>query len=217
MLAAARDGNPDARGTFVATYLSVVRAFLFRRWRSGPWVRCLDDAVQEVFLDFLRDDGALARLDTSGDRNFRTFLFGVTLKVAKRWEERSRNDRRRNDPDLPSEEFPSGADSLSKAFDREWAIHLMARARERMARCERERGNEDRRYVELLQLRFGEGLPIREIAVRWKADPAQLHHDYARAREAFKKALFEEVSFHHRGTDAEIENECRNLLQCLRS
>jgi len=44
------------------------------------------------------------------------------------------------------------------------------------------------RRVELLHLRFHDGLPIREIAERWQADAAQVHHDYARARQEFKAA-----------------------------
>jgi hypothetical protein len=36
--------------------------------------------------------------------------------------------------------------------------------------------------VELLRLRFEEGLPIRTIAERWGVPAATLHHAYARAR-----------------------------------
>ena len=43
--------------------------------------------------------------------------------------------------------------------------------------------------MELLRLRFHEGLPIREIAARWKRDTAWVPHQYATAREEFKRAV----------------------------
>jgi hypothetical protein len=39
------------------------------------------------------------------------------------------------------------------------------------------------RCVELLRLRFQEGLPIRDIATRWNEDAAKLHHEFATARD----------------------------------
>jgi RNA polymerase sigma-70 factor (ECF subfamily) len=71
------------------------------------------------------------------------------------------------------------------------------------------------RRVELLRLRFQEGLPIRDIATRWQTDAAVLHHEYARAREEFRAALLEVVAFYHPGTAAEVERECANLLSLL--
>jgi DNA-directed RNA polymerase specialized sigma24 family protein len=58
--------------------------------RAGRRRRCaseIDDGVQEVFIDCLRDDGALGRSDPA--RPFRPFLFGVARTVALRFEQRS--------------------------------------------------------------------------------------------------------------------------------
>ena len=67
--------------------------------------------------------------------------------------------------------------------------------------------------MELLHLRFDEGLPIREIARLWEVDPAQLHYEYAKARKEFKNALMEVLSFHHPGGPTELEREsARRLL-----
>jgi RNA polymerase sigma-70 factor (ECF subfamily) len=71
------------------------------------------------------------------------------------------------------------------------------------------------RRVELLRLRFHEGLPIREIARRWRDDPATLHREYARAREEFKEALIGVMAFHHPGSPAQAERECAELLALL--
>ena len=66
--------------------------------------------------------------------------------------------------------------------------------------------------MDLLALRFREGLPIREIAVRWDVDAARLHHEYARARREFHEALVDVVGFHQPGSPAQIEAECERLL-----
>jgi hypothetical protein len=69
--------------------------------------------------------------------------------------------------------------------------------------------------VELLRLRFHDGLPIREIARLWQADPAKLHHEYATARQEFLAALRDVVAFHHPGPSAEIDRVCADLIQLL--
>jgi DNA-directed RNA polymerase specialized sigma24 family protein len=148
---------------------------------------------------------------------FRTFLYGVVRKVALRYEERA---GRKGEAPAPSafdpEELDAREERLSILFDRAWAKTVLARAGERhRARAERE-GEAGRRRLELLRLRFGEGLPIREIAARWSMEPALLHAEYRKAREEFKQALREEVAFHHPGTPRSIERECETLLAVFR-
>jgi RNA polymerase sigma-70 factor (ECF subfamily) len=106
-------------------------------------------------------------------------------------------------------------DSLSRVFDRAWAQAVLREAARRHEERAAAHGEEARRRVELLRLRFHEGLPIREVSRRWGADPAVLHHEYARARREFRAALLETVAFHHPGTPAELEQECANLLALL--
>ena len=64
-------------------------------------------------------------------------------------------------------------------------------------------------------MRFHEGLAIREIAARWAAEPAALHHEYARARQEFRAALEEVVAFHEPGSPGQIEQVCVELLALL--
>ena len=105
--------------------------------------------------------------------------------------------------------------SLSREFDRAWARAMLREA----ARIQEERaravGEQALKRVELLRLRFQEGLPIRDIAERWQADAAVLHHEYAKARREFKDALMEVVAFHSPGPPAAIEIECAELLALL--
>lgn len=211
--AAAGDG--EACGEFAQTYLGIVRNFLGKHWRGSPNIAHLEDAVQEVFLDLFRANGALTRFDRSRGVNFRTFLFGVAHKVALRHEERIARNRVRDASASEIDGIAADAPTASRVFDREWARTILARARDRQTQIAQSRGQDAEARVELLRLRFSEGLPIREIAARWQADPAKLHHEYAKARDEFKQALRAEIGFHLTGTAVDIERECRVLLELL--
>jgi RNA polymerase sigma factor (sigma-70 family) len=204
-------GSASDREEFAHRYLPIVRAYLVSRWQLSPALRHLDDAVQEVFLECFRTDGVLARIEPG--RGFRPFLYGVVRNIARRME----NDRRREVTADGSqmEQLPSDEESQSRVFDRTWAKALLREAAGVQDRRARESGPEAVRRVELLRLRFHEGLPIRDIAERWNTNPAVLHHEYARARQEFRAALAEVVAFHHPGSPAEIEQECAGLLSLL--
>jgi RNA polymerase sigma-70 factor (ECF subfamily) len=211
---AAAAGSPGDREAFARRYVGVVRAYLTARWRATPLLGDLEDAVQEVFLECFKPAGALERVDR--DRGFRPFLYGVARHVALRME--TARGRRREAPvpgDMDLDEVPGSEARLSQAFDRAWARALLREAAERMGECARTAGAAAGRRVELLRLRFQEGLPIREIAARWQADAAALHHEYARARQEFKAALRDVVAFHHPGAAVDVEQECTNLLALL--
>ena len=79
----------------------------------------------------------------------------------------------------------------------------------------RKAGPDALRRVELLRLVFHDELKIREIAVRWEADAAKLHHQLAKGKKEFKKALLEVVGLHYPGTLAEVEQKCFDLLDLL--
>jgi RNA polymerase sigma factor (sigma-70 family) len=212
----AANGETEAYSVFVHSYLGCVRAFLAKRWRGTPAVQYVDDAVQEVFLDLLRADGALSRFDPERGLSFRSFLFGVVHKVALRHEERTGRDLRRQAAGGPEpDEIPNSDPTMSRLFDREWATCLIQRARERLERQAEDAGAAAQRRVELLRLRFVDGMPIREIAALWEVDAARVHKEYAKAREEFKAALRAEVTFHNPGTAAEVDRECQHLLELL--
>src|SRR5262249_33103649 len=99
--------------------------------------------------------------------------------------------------------------------DRAWARSLLREAAQRQEEHARHTGAAALRRVELLSLRFHDGLPIRAIAARWQIEAATLHHEYAKARQEFKAALAEVVSFHHPGAPEEVEREGANLLSFL--
>ena len=168
-----------------------------------------------MFVDCFREGGALGRVDPERGARFRTFLFGVVRNVALRYEERRGRNKEQQQESGFHQRVEADDATLSKVFDRAWARALMKRAMERQKLQAADRGDDARRRVELLRLRFHEGLPIREIAKRWEMDAAVVHRQYRTAREEFQTALVEEVRFHNQGTEADVNEECAALLELL--
>ncbi len=213
---AAAAGDTQARATFAGIYLDVVRAYLASRWQNGRMAPSLDDAVQEVFLECFRAGGALHGVDREGSGAFRTFLYGVVRNVARRVEERLRRNREiSTDAATATFEEPTDDSTPSAAFDRAWAQALVVRARDRQRREAVE--PEARRRVELLDLRFRDGLPIRDIAKAWELPAERVHAMYRRAREEFKASLRAELSFHGPADPRSLETECARILSLLGS
>lgn len=208
-------GREEDREEFARHYVPVVRAYLGARWRDSPLRAEIDDATQEVFLACFRDGGALERVDA--DRGgFRAYFYGVVRNVARRIET-GRVRRRAKETSLAPEpdRIEAEQDGLSTVFDRAWARSIVREAAELQERRARARDERAQRRVELLRLRFQEGLPIREIARAWDMDAEILHREYPRARAEFAAALTEVVAFHHPGPRGEIERECARLLAAL--
>lgn len=216
VLREAAAGGPAARAAFAAKYAPMVRAYLAARWRGSPLLQELDDAVQEAFVECLRHGGALERAHPDRPGGFRAFFYGLVRNVALRAERSWAGRRDRAGPEPPEpDRLAADEEAPSRAFDRAWARGRVREAADRLEATAAARGEAARRRVELLRLRFHDGLPIREIARLWDADPAALHHDYARARAEFREALIDVLAFHNPGPRAELVRECRELLGLL--
>ena len=212
LIAQAAEGDADARDCFTRSYLPLVRSFFEARWRHSWLAREVDDAAQEVFVDCFRPGGALGRAD-AGRGEFRGFLFGVVRNVALRTEAKAQG-RGRSDAE-PGEPIADDETRASAMFDRAWSHDLMRKAGEHMRELA-ERGDAGRRQrVELLHLRFTEGLPIRAIAARWQVDADAVHRAYARAREEFKQCLRHVVAAHAVRSEADLDAECRRIFDML--
>jgi RNA polymerase sigma factor (sigma-70 family) len=210
-------GRAEARSRFALRYLPVVKAYLGARWRGSPFAAEIDDAAQEVFVDCFRPGGVLERAEPSAANGFRAFLYGVARNAALHVEtRRAREAERREETTFYAERIASDEDRLSKVFDRAWAQSVMREAGDLQAARASEKGEEALRRVELLRLRFHEGMPIREIARLWGEEPDHLHHEYAQARREFHEALSEVVVLHQRCPPGRAEEECARLLDLLR-
>jgi RNA polymerase sigma-70 factor (ECF subfamily) len=211
-------GDDSDREECARRYGPAIRAYLGSRWRWSPLLHEIDDAVQEVFLDCFRPGGALDRADPDRPGGFRAFLYGIVRNVARRMErDEARRRVRPAGSALDADRLVADEESLGRVFDRAWATSLVREARQRQAELAESREDGAARRVDLLRLRFEEGLPIREIARRWSADPAALHHEYAKARREFRDALMDVVAAHHPGPPGEVARECSRLLGLLRS
>jgi DNA-directed RNA polymerase specialized sigma24 family protein len=209
VIRAAAAGSPTDREELARRYLGVVRAYLAARWRRSALRDNLDDATQEVFVECFRQGGALEAAGAGRVPSFRAFLYGVVRNVARRFESRPARAAGAL-PDIAADEG-----SQSRVFERTWAQAIMAEAAERQKSRAADQGDEAQRRVELLRLRFEEGLPIRAIADLWGVDPVWRHHVYAVARQEFRAALLEVVAFHQPGSPAELEQEAASLLKAL--
>jgi RNA polymerase sigma-70 factor (ECF subfamily) len=209
MVRAAAAGSLEDREAFAQRYLGVVRTHLGARWRGTVVEADVDDAVQEVFLECFRPNGALDAVSAGRVPNFRAFLYGVVRNVARRFESR----RVHSAGPLP--ESLADEETLSRLYERTWAQAIMAEAVRRQVQRAAELGPEAVRRVELLRLRFEANLPIRTIADQWDVPAAELHRAYALARKEFRAALLEVVAFHHPGSPAEVEQGAASLLKAL--
>jgi DNA-directed RNA polymerase specialized sigma24 family protein len=214
-IARAASGEVEARSAFGHTYLPVVRCFLEARWRATPLAPELDDAVQEVFVECLRRDGVLSRAaQERGD--LRGLLFGVSRNVAARFEERAAKRLRRDQAAGSAiDGIPARDPSLSIVFDREWARTLMRLAGERMQAAAAHGSAGARLRVELLELRFAQGRPIRAIAREWDVDADSVHRAYARAREEFRLCLRRVLAEHTVRTEVDLDAEVGRLFELL--
>lgn len=211
----ASDGDAVARNRFSECYEDVVRAYLVTRWQRSGLVDRVDDAVQDVFVECFRTGGLLDRVDSSRPGGFRAFLFGAVRNVALRQEKTAAKEWAKR---LPATEFlsiePAREVELTRAFDRAWAESILQQARVLQEHRARSSGPDAQRRIELLQLRFLEGLSVREIAERWGEEHGRTKRAYAKAREEFRSCLREVVALHE--ADAvDLDAECRAILALL--
>lgn len=214
MVRDAARGEGTARDRFADSYMEVVRGYLGARWRGRREAVAMDDAVQDVFYECFRAGGALARVEDDSRGAFRTFLYAVVRNVARRHEERHAS-RAARVADESVSAVADGEGDLADAFDRAWARAVVHRARRRHGAWAAARGEREERRFRLLEERFGQGRPVRDIAAEWQVPAAELHVELRHARDDFKQALREEVAFQHPGTGESVESECLKILSRL--
>jgi RNA polymerase sigma-70 factor (ECF subfamily) len=204
----AAGGDPAARERFARVYLPVVKAYLAARWKTAR--QSVEDAAQDVFVECFRAGGLLEKANPEHNGGFRAFLLGAVRNVARRHEARIRLDAK-----LPAN-MPADDTAPAVAFDRAWARSLLKEAARIQEEQAKSAGPAADRRVQLLRLRFHDGLPIRAIAERWGEDAAKLHHEYATARDEFRAALRVVVAFHHPTAPlGELDQHAAELLALL--
>ena len=217
LIHSAAQGDDEARGRFARQYERMIRDYLAKRWQKAPHLEALEDAVQEVFVECFRHRGVLDRVEEGRSGGFRAFFYGVIRNVALRFEKRHRGAHEfQLSTSFDADNLAASEISASKQFDRAWALNILRQAVRRLAERNRGRGREARLRVELLRLRFQEGLPIREIAKRWEVDSILLHRQYTKAQKEFRAVLADMLAAGRRLSPDEVEQELAELYQILR-
>ncbi|MEM8712849.1 MAG: sigma-70 family RNA polymerase sigma factor [Planctomycetota bacterium] len=216
LLRDAAGGSQRAREEFARAYLPVVRAYLTARWRHRLSPEELEEAVQELFIACLRDGGLLERIDVSGQHSFRAYLFGAVRNIALELERSRRRREVRAKAPEHAEGAPVDEESLSLLFDSEWARGIVRRARALYTEKAAASGAAMQRRVELLALRFGQGLQNRDIAERWDMNPKRVQKDYAQAKQEFSDCLRAVIGFDNPGRPEVVAKEFAQLPELLR-
>lgn len=207
-------GDVEARARFAEHYAPVLRAYLGARWRGRPLASDVPDAVQEIFVESFKEGGLLDRAQPERPGGFRAFLYGAARKVALRHEEGRGHAQEGRLPTAFDGPEVSDSAELAKVFDRAWAQSMMRQAAERQ--LQEAKGDAARtQRVEVLRLRFEEGLPVRDIAERLNTATERIHKQYAQAREEFRRALRSTLLFHQEGSQDTLERTATELLEAL--
>lgn len=216
MIGAATD-DESHRDRFCRRYAPVITAFLCARWRVAKNHERVADATQEVFVQLFKPNGALQRVDASRPGGFRSYLYGVTAKVAANQERLlARQQRNRQDVHSDMDHLQSPDAACSKAFDRAWAELIVREAYEAML-GDRGAGATAALRMKVLKLRYQEGLPPREIAERLGfADVREVYQMLDVSKAHYARALREVVSRYHPSSSADqLDDLCRQLLGLL--
>jgi hypothetical protein len=216
LIQGAANGGEAERSEFVLRYGHVARAYFEARWSHRAWKSESEDALQEVFIECFRAGGVLERACANETQSFRAYFHGVLQNVARRLEA---DAQRRLGPLASSAvdlDTVDGAQStLSEVLDRAWARALLQEALQLQRAEAGAKGEREIARLDLLRLRFEEGLPIRDIAARWGKDPVLVQREYLAARRDFRSALATVLRRHRLGPELDVEDAFRQLRSLL--
>lgn len=209
-------GDHPKREEFSRRYEAIVRSYLSFRWSVHQTHGSVEDGVQEVLLECLKPNGALARLDRSKTTDFRGYLYGVTRRTAIVLERRWRREARDRSPDTARAlRIERDVRTLSAVFDRTWTQMLCTEAlslcRDRLAQLQ-----DGALKSRCLQKRYLEDLPPREIARELGVDATVVYEALKRAKELYEACLLEVLgSYQPEATRAELIGKCEELATGL--
>ncbi|MEM7201322.1 MAG: hypothetical protein AAF628_13705 [Planctomycetota bacterium] len=217
---AAADGDPTAREAFAARYLPVARAYLGARWRGRPQMAALEDAVQEILTERLRDDGGVAALDRETKGSFRTFLADVVRGVAERTEAKEMAAKIDDAATAMVEATvaPSTAARLADeaqlrtVFDQAWARSIMQETADRLAAAAQAAGGAPARRSQLLHLHYHERQPLEQAAEGCGIAGDAAEREMALARAEFATILRRVVAERESCNEGELDRWCAELL-----
>jgi RNA polymerase sigma-70 factor (ECF subfamily) len=213
-------GSAEALSGLCEAYWYPLYSFARRSGRSADDAR---DLTQGYFLRLMERDYLD---DVRQERGkFRSFLL-ASMKHYMANEHRDATAQKRGGGEQPlSLDFdaaetryrnePADDRTPEKAYERQWALALVARARERM-RVEFDDAGKGRQYRLLARYLSGEGdRPYKDVAVELETTEAAVKMAISRMRRHFGKVLRELIA-ETVGPDEEVDAEVRHLLSIVR-
>ena len=216
---AARGGDPGAvaaLGGLFETYWSPLYRYVRRLGRAAPDA---EDLVQGFFAHLLENGGL--RLANQERGRFRAFLLGALKHyMANEWQRAHRRKRggfvahlsidwRSAEAGLGPD--PADPDAPDLLYDRDWAVALLDKALDEMAREERDFD----RWKPFLGV-SGDRLPYAEIAARFGLSEGAARVAVHRLRKRYRQRLRAEIARTLPGED-QVEEEMRALFAALRA
>lgn len=213
LVLATAHGSAADQEEFARIYAPVVEAYLNARWR-GARADEIGDVVQEVMLDCVKPDGALASINPEKCPSFRGYLYGVTRIAALREEARARKRPATVCPEVVAQQAADDP-SLVQAFDLAFGGALVQVALERLLRLHADPETAALRH-RVLQLRYVEGLTPADIAESTGMDVKRVYRHLEAARADFRVTFMSVVAEHHQfATRSETLDECEAILRSL--
>lgn len=209
----------DSLESFCRLYRPPVMAFMRKR---GVLESRVEDLAQDFFLQ-LMESSALKRADRGAGR-FRSFICGALVKFLADDADRNRAQKRGGGVSPLSMDADSGiagnvlADESEAAYvlDREWALHLVARALERV-RQRWESLEKPERFMVLRAFLPGamEIISQSEAAARLGLTDVAFRSELRRLREFFRAAVRAEIE--STVAPGDVADEMRHLMKVFQS
>ena len=190
LVEAAGAGDVAARAEFLQQFGPLVRLWLQQRWRDTPFRGLVDDAVQDVFVECCRPDGALRRADPERCvHGIEVYLRGIVRNVAARLERtEARHFGHRRDLEVGQASTMPARLGVADQIDRAWAMAQIGAAFDLVAHTDSS-GATGHSLRELLHLHFEEAMPVRAIAGAWHTKVEHVHELRRRACGTFRACL----------------------------
>jgi RNA polymerase sigma factor (sigma-70 family) len=210
-------GDPAMRDEFCRRYDPVIRSYLAARWRLPREHDAISDATQEVFVQCLREHGALERVDRDREGGMRAFLYGVTARAAGEMERKGARWRRdARGGAIESHDIERSEVTLSAAFDKAWAAMIGREARRLLATRAAAGGEPAKRRFFLLEQRYYQARKPREIAQLVGLDAQRVSEILVEAKAEYRAALIEVMAnYFPSDTERELEARCLELAKLL--
>lgn len=213
----AAGGDPLMRQEFCQRYEPVIRAYVASRWRLPRDHDDVSDAAQEVFVQCLREGGALGRVDPNQPGGLRAYLYGITSRTAAQIE-RQRARWRRDGSERPfdQERVEANEATLSQAFDRAWAAMLAQVALREQRRAAETGDDRVRLRLHCLEQRILHSRWPREIAATIGLTPQRVSELLREGMGDFRAALLGVMAdYHPDETERQLETRCMELAREL--